>query len=183
MLLFSVRFYVLTVRNSALRWSCSSSAVTASSPFFLNYLSPRFIDSCVRAQWIIVAWNIYLFVLSGHGFLLRRKLYVCSTVSTCISGCITFSFSAPSISVSVTASRLVPSTISRYASAMASSMSAMSSYSSVTPVLTDSVLSLSLSTPMILSSWRTHVISLSFSTPVLLVSFSSFSSSPASAAY
>ena len=92
---FSVGFFVLTGRNAYLLWSCSSYSVIAFSPFCLNLFSPRLIDSCVRAQWIIVAWNPYLFVYSSRGFLLRCKLYVCSTVGTWKSGCITFSFHAP----------------------------------------------------------------------------------------
>ena len=57
------------------------------------------------------------------------------------------------------------------------------SASSVAPVLPNSVPSLSLSTPVILSSCHTPVISPSFSTPVLSVLLSSFPSFPASAEY
>ena len=59
---FSERFYVLTDWNVSLLWSCSSFEVIAFSPFFLDLLSPRFIDSCVGEKWIIITWNPYLFV-------------------------------------------------------------------------------------------------------------------------
>ena len=112
---------------------------------------------------------------------------MCSTVGTCKSGRISISFHVSSVSVSVPASRSVPSTISRSASDMAYSMISISFASSAAPVIPDSdfapVLLLLISNPVISLSWRTLVIYPSFSPPVLSVSFSSLPSSPASDAY
>ena len=100
---------------------------------------------------------------------------MCSTVCTCKSGCIMLSFRVSSVSVSVPTSRPVPSAISRYPSAMASSISAILSASSVAPVLPYSdfipVILLSLSTTLLTLSCHTPVLLSSFSTPVLLVWF------------
>ena len=78
---------------------------------------------------------------------------MCSYVGTFKSGCITISSRVSSVSVSVPDRKYVPYVISRSASAMASSISAISYDSSVAPVLPDynfiPVLSLLLFAPVI----------------------------------